>query len=583
MATQTVNFFQPGSEAGLDYGQVQRQRALADMLTKQGMTPQQGQMVGGIYVAPGGLSYASQLANALAGGFMQNRADQSERDILQQSQQRRAQEASDFLTAMSGKPGMTTPPIVPNDDEGNPMPAISTPGIAPDRNRALAIALQSSNPALQAMGGELMKRQMSEQELSDIMSKYGPGAATGGSASPAPGASSVSAPGSPGGMPGGVNPLAFALAASGRDKLGSMIQDASKPQILPEGSTYLDPITRQPIYVAPKTEVGMVPGRGPNGQLTFSVAPGYAEGKAKIEGAIAGARQGAESDNTIVTVRMPDGSEQQMTRAQARDMVNSTQTTRPRSNNPMAPRPEDNDRALIFQQERTKIASQLQDAAQRGDSAQVARLQQDALALEREIKSSKIPLEPMQVPGIAGQSPTQKKFGEQVASQSADALTAGRDKAKTAADDLLTIGQARKAINEGAYQGSGAETKLAIAKFINANVPGITVDADKVGNTDYLKSTLGEGLLAKAKTLGANPTNADAERINDIVGSIGKDPKAMTKLLDWREEMNRRAINSHNSTVDDAERRGLKSPFDLRVKPPSSGEARGQFRIIGVQ
>jgi hypothetical protein len=261
----------------------------------------------------------------------------------------------------------------------------------------------------------------------------------------------------------------------------------------------------------------------------------------------------------------------------------------------MQQRAADTDRAAIFQQERQNIAQRIQAATQSGDQAELQRAQADAVGLEKEIKSTKVGLPPMPIPGVSAPMPqadpgialqdeASKNFGKTVASESAQALIAGRDKAKTAADTLMTLQQARSSIKEGAFQGSGAETKLSIAKFINANIPGVNIDPAKVGNTDYLQSTLGSTMLAQAKALGPAPTDKDAERLTNILGSIGKDPLAMNKLIDWQEAMAKRAIDNHNRTVGDAETRGMKSPYDLRVNTQSAAPAAGGgFKIIGVQ
>lgn len=170
------------------------------------------------------------------------------------------------------------------------------------------------------------------------------------------------------------------------------------------------------------------------------------------------------------------------------------------------------------------------------------------------------------------------KFGETMADQQAQALDKSATAAQTAAKDMLGIQQARKAIQGGVFMGNGAEMKLNLAKFINANVPFVTLAPEKTANTDYLKSQLGQGLLEQAKTLGSNPSNADANRINDIVGSIGKDPNAMAKILDWRQEMAARSIALHNSKVDQVEQSGYKAPFDMRVKNPLETQGRTVLR-----
>jgi hypothetical protein len=144
----------------------------------------------------------------------------------------------------------------------------------------------------------------------------------------------------------------------------------------------------------------------------------------------------------------------------------------------------------------------------------------------------------------------------------------GYTAANDAVSNLQGIQESRKAMQAGAFQGTGADAKLAIVKFGAAL--GYNIDPEKATNTDYLKSTLGNGLLEKAKTLGSNPSNADASRITDIVGSIGKDPGAMAKILDWQEEQALKAINQHNTKVDQASANGFKSQFDMHVKAPEA-------------
>lgn len=267
--------------------------------------------------------------------------------------------------------------------------------------------------------------------------------------------------------------------------------------------------------IAPDMKTGAAGGFDANGNVIAKPIIGWGENNARIKGLEAGSVSGAQAANKPMVVNLPNGPVL-TTEGNVVNQVNGT------------------------------------NSAQPGVAENQGSLQRNA--------DGSIPLE----------SDTSKEFGKSVADKSAGSLLDGRDKAKTAADDLYGIQQARLAIQGGAYQSTGANWKLEFTKFANANL-GISINADKAANTDYLKSTLGKGLLEQAKTLGSNPSNADAQRINDIVGSIGKDPEAMNKILDWRQEMASRVINNHNATVEDAEKRGLKSPYDLRIKHPEIG------------
>lgn len=606
----TVNFFQPGTDAAVEQQQVERQRQLAQMLLEKSQRPAQGQMVSGHYVAPSWTQGLNTALQGFASNYASKQADEKQMAMGEALRARNAKEATDFMGAINGTPGKSIQPLTPNDDEGNPMPVAQQAATPPDRAKAMAIALQSQNPMLQKTGGDMMSNQMLTQAIAQALGGGSGGATEGGAPAQGGAPGGAGAGGSQfigngmGQIPAGIVPL-FGMGGPGKD-IGEAILKARTPMALREGDLVAPDGAGgvKSLYTQPKLEAGMQPVRAPGGAVMGAEAiPGYAGGISQIQGAKANATQGAESANTMVTVDTADGP-RMMTRAQALQMSGGApQQASPAGPppaapmaqgagpvngraipSPMAARAGDTDRAAIYSQERNELAQRLQQAQQSGDPAAIARAQQDAVGLEKEIKSNKIPLPPMPVPGIALQDDASKKFGASIATQSAEALTASRDKAKTAADDLLAVQQARKSITAGSFQGSGAETKLAIAKFINGNVPGMNIDPEKVGNTDYLKSTLGAGVLAQAKSLGANPSNADAERINQIVGDIGKDPMAMNKILDWRETMNKRAIENHNRTVGDAEGRGMKSPFDLRVGPGGvATPAGGGFKIIGVQ
>lgn len=142
-------------------------------------------------------------------------------------------------------------------------------------------------------------------------------------------------------------------------------------------------------------------------------------------------------------------------------------------------------------------------------------------------------------------------------------------KAKSAADALAAFGESRKAIAGGVYTGAGAETKLAIAKGLQA-VGLDVVNPDKVSNTDYLTSTLGAQLLANAKALGSNPTESEGKQLRAILGTIGKDPQALNRVIDWQEGIARRSITDHNKLLDSATQRGFTPGYEMRVEPPKA-------------
>ena len=120
---------------------LQRQQKIAEMLTQQGNTPVQGQMVGNRYVAPAWSQYANQLFSAYAGGEAAKGVEQKAKDLAAQLKTQQVNEINEFNQLLKTDP-----------------------------NKAYQFAAQSSNPQLQAAGYKKMLPQ--EFDLSEGQVRY---------------------------------------------------------------------------------------------------------------------------------------------------------------------------------------------------------------------------------------------------------------------------------------------------------------------------------------------------------------------------------------------------------------------------
>lgn len=332
MAT-SVNFFQPGTDAAVDANSIFRQRELAKLLVQQGQQGQQGQMVSGHYVAPSKLSYLTQLASALTGKYLGDKADASERDMGAKLQAQRAADAQAFLQAANGTPASTREvagPLV----EGQGAPTQTTAAVPGDMNKALGIALQSQNPMLQGLAPDLIKRQQDAAELKSALQAAGlggggPAPDAGGAMASGAASSPAGATGGASGLPPGISPQAFALSLSRNPQaqnIGKMLQEASKPQTLTEGGAigrYGPNGQWVPDYVSPKTEpgIGVAPIAGQPGAFRANPVQGYGQAKADIAGQVAGAESAARDPYAgLVKIDTPQGPKM-VTPAQARAMA----------------------------------------------------------------------------------------------------------------------------------------------------------------------------------------------------------------------------------------------------------------------
>lgn len=118
------------------------------------------------------------------------------------------------------------------------------------------------------------------------------------------------------------------------------------------------------------------------------------------------------------------------------------------------------------------------------------------------------------------------------------------DAAKASIPQIQGIHEARKALDEGAITGLGADPKLFLAKA--ANLFGL--DEKAAANTEVARSAIGNSVLAKAKTLGANPSNTDRDYIEKVVGGqIQLEEPSIRRLLDMQEKWARDSIRRANA------------------------------------
>lgn len=105
-------------------------------------------------------------------------------------------------------------------------------------------------------------------------------------------------------------------------------------------------------------------------------------------------------------------------------------------------------------------------------------------------------------------------------------LDTREEAAKEAKGTVQAVSQAIEALNSGAKTGGLQSYKQALRKVGQ----GFGIDAPDTASTEQLNMALGQGVLAKAKTL-APVTENDVQMLQDIVGSINTDPLALRKAL----------------------------------------------------
>lgn len=171
-----------------------------------------------------------------------------------------------------------------------------------------------------------------------------------------------------------------------------------------------------------------------------------------------------------------------------------------------------------------------------------------------------------------------KAFWNDFGKQASDQLFKEREGAQAASSTLQGIGEIRKAVQGGAYQGAGADYKLGAAKALGAL--GLQIAPEQVANSEQFNAIANQFVLNSIKGLGANPSNADRDFIEKTVPRLSTDPGALPLLLNFMEGKAKVQVDGYNEKI-----KGVQSqagagfmPFSLEVKQPAAAAAGGGAR-----
>lgn len=158
---QDAPFFAPGAYDA-DAEQIRRRMQYAQALQQQGQDFAQGQMVSGRYVAPSWTQHLSTLLKGYMGAQAQNKASQDLQDLSAKRSQQQATDMAGVLSTLRGTPG--TPEQQGPQAQGGSPELNAQPGVAGDPNAALAQAMASRSPGVQALGQSLAQSQLKRLE-----------------------------------------------------------------------------------------------------------------------------------------------------------------------------------------------------------------------------------------------------------------------------------------------------------------------------------------------------------------------------------------------------------------------------------
>jgi len=148
---------------------IQRRLQMAQLLGQQALQPVEVPQQAGVRASPY-MGLAKMLQGYMAGSE-EKAATEAFKDLANRYQAGNRAEMGSFLEAMQGTPEraqrLDPQEVQQMADQGTPMPP-NMPAQAPDRTRAMALALGSQNPTLQGAGGALLSQMFAPDKIKDF-------------------------------------------------------------------------------------------------------------------------------------------------------------------------------------------------------------------------------------------------------------------------------------------------------------------------------------------------------------------------------------------------------------------------------
>jgi hypothetical protein len=163
----------------------------------------------------------------------------------------------------------------------------------------------------------------------------------------------------------------------------------------------------------------------------------------------------------------------------------------------------------------------------------------------------------------------QLPFNEQIQQEMGKDLIKEYSNLKSIPSQVQNLDKIEKLAASPAYLGNSAEAKLAVTKFFNNNL-GTNINADKVVNTEEMRSALFQSTMENLKKVDAQPSQMQQQIMQQAFGTIGTDPAAIPKIVAVYKDILISKANEHNARVKQSEEgpAKIKYAYDITVKVP---------------
>lgn len=147
---------------------------------------------------------------------------------------------------------------------------------------------------------------------------------------------------------------------------------------------------------------------------------------------------------------------------------------------------------------------------------------------------------------------------------------------------LKNIEEAKALIPQSsAFMGTGGGKMLEAVKLLN-NRLGFQINTEGVKSAEELRSRVFFQILENLKKMDASPSQKQQEVMMEALGNLDTDPNALSSILDAFGDAVRDKVNTHNSIVMDAEKRGTKFPHGVTIQLPPRSQGKTPSGPIGA-
>jgi hypothetical protein len=154
-----------------------------------------------------------------------------------------------------------------------------------------------------------------------------------------------------------------------------------------------------------------------------------------------------------------------------------------------------------------------------------------------------------------------------------------RGQLKNAKGTINSIDKAIALVPSSAqFMGPGGEPLLNATSFLN-NRLGLNIDTKGITDATELRTRIFFNIMDNLKKMDAQPSQLQQEIMQQALGTLGTDPKALPNVLKAFQDVIRGKVEDYNKDVTDAESRGVKFPYKPQIDlgassgrmPPTSG------------